>query len=66
MPIAAFLTCIFVAYVIKPDVIINEVESSGEFKRKSLFLVMIKYIAPVCIIAILIFSIMEGMGIITV
>jgi len=66
MPIAAFLTCIFVAYVIKPETIINEVESSGKFKRKPLFLVMIKYIAPICIIAILIFSILEGMGIITV
>ena len=66
MPIAAFLTCIFVAYVIKPEAIINEVESSGKFKRKPLFLVMIKYIAPICIIAILIFSILEGMGIITV
>lgn len=66
MPIAAFLTCIFVAYIIKPDVIINEIESSGKFKRKSLFLVMIKYIAPICIIAILIFSILEGMGMITV
>lgn len=66
MPIAAFLTCIFVAHVIKPDVIINEVESSGKFKRKSLFLVMIKYLAPICIVAILIFSIMEGMGFITV
>ncbi|WP_216697416.1 sodium-dependent transporter [Anaerostipes faecalis] len=66
MPIAAFLTCIFVAYIIKPDVIINEVESSGEFKRKPLFLVMIKYLAPICIIAILVFSIMEGLGFITV
>ena len=66
MPIAAFLTCIFVAYIIKPDVIINEVESSGEFKRKPLFLVMIKYLAPICIIAILVFSIMEGLGLITV
>ena len=66
MPIAAFLTCIFTAYVIKPDVIVNEVESSGKFHRKSLFLVMIKYIAPLCIIAILIFSVLEGLGIITV
>lgn len=66
MPVAAFLICIFVAYVVKPDVVINEVESSGKFKRKSLFLVMIKYLAPICIIAILIFSIMEGMGMITV
>lgn len=66
MPIAAFLTCIFVAYVTKPTIIINEVESSGKFKRKSLFLIMVKYLAPLCIIAILIFSVFEGLGIITV
>ena len=66
MPIAAFLTCIFVGYIIKPKEIINEVESSGEFKRKPLFLVMIKYIAPICIVAILVFSVLEGLGFITV
>lgn len=66
MPIAAFLTCIFVAYVTKPTIIINEVESSGKFRRKSLFLIMVKYLAPICIIAILIFSVFEGLGIITV
>lgn len=66
MPIAAFLTCIFAAYIIKPQMIIDEVESSGKFHRKSLFLVMIRYIAPICILAILAFSILEGMGFITV
>lgn len=66
MPIAAFLTCIFVAYIIKPKVIVDEVEGSGSFKRKSLFLVMIKYIAPICIVAILVFSVLEGLGFITV
>ena len=66
MPIAAFLTCIFVGYIIKPKEIIDEVESSGEFKRKPLFLVMVKYIAPICIVAILVFSVLEGLGFITV
>ena len=66
MPIAAFLTCLFVGYIIKPKVIVDEVESSGEFKRKSLFLIMVKYIAPICIVAILVFSVLEGLGFITV
>ena len=66
MPIAAFLTCIFVGYIIKPKEIIDEVEVSGEFKRKPLFLVMVKYIAPICIVAILVFSVLEGLGFITV
>ena len=47
-------------------VIVDEVESSGEFKRKSLFLIMVKYIAPICIVAILVFSVLEGLGFITV
>ena len=62
----AFLTCLFVGYIIKPKVIVDEVESSGEFKRKSLFLIMVKYIAPICIVAILVFSVLEGLGFITV
>ena len=66
MPIAAFLTCLFVGYIIKPKVIVDEVESSGKFKRKSLFLIMVKYIAPICIVAILVFSVLEGLGFITV
>ena len=36
------------------------------FKRKPLFLVMVKYIAPICIVAILVFSVLEGLGFITV
>ena len=63
MPIVAFLTCIFVGYIIKPKAIIEEVELTGKFKAKTLFTVVIKYIAPVCILLILGFSVLEGMGI---
>ena len=63
MPIVAFLTCIFVGYVIKPKTLTDEIESSGKFKRKKMFVVIIKYIAPVCIILILISSILDAMGI---
>ncbi len=66
MPIVALITCILVGYVIKPNAIIEEIELSGKFKRKTLFTIMIKYIAPVFIVGILIFSILEGMGIIKV
>ena len=62
MPIVAFFTCIFVGYVIKPKSIIEEVESSAKFTGKGLFTVVIKYIAPVCIVLILISSILEAMG----
>ena len=33
MPIAAFLTCLFVGYIIKPKVIVDEVESSGNLRE---------------------------------
>ena len=62
MPIVALLTCIFIGYAIKPKTIIDEVESSGGFKRKKLFTVMIKYVAPVFIVLILVFSVLEALG----
>lgn len=66
MPVVAFLTCVFVGFVIKPKTIIDEVERNGKFGMKSFYTIMIKYIAPVCLIAILIFAVMEAMGLITV
>ena len=64
MPLVALATCIFVGYIIKPNSIIDEVEHGGEkFKSKKLFVVMIKYIAPVFIVLILISSVLEGFGI---
>ncbi len=66
MPVVAFITCILVGYVIKPKAIIEEVELNGKFSGKKLFTVVIKYIAPVCIVAILIFSVMEALGFIKV
>ena len=66
MPIAAIGTCIFVGYVIKPRTLIEEVEVNGKFKMKKFYSVMVKYIAPVCLVAILIFAVMEALGMITV
>ena len=62
MPIAAFFTCLCVGYFVKPKWVIDEVELNGKFKGKTLFTVMIKYIAPVCILLILITSILDAMG----
>mgnify|MGYP002694484686 CR=1 FL=1 len=63
MPIVALLTCIFVGYVIKPKTIIDEIELNGKFKRKKIFIVLIKYIAPICILLILISSCLDALGI---
>ncbi len=65
MPIVAFLTCIFVGFVIKPKAIEEEIELSGRFKYKALFNVMIKYAAPVFLLLILGSSILSAFGIIS-
>ena len=66
MPIVALATCILVGYVVKPKALIEEIELNGKFKRKTLFTVIIKYVAPVCIVGILVFSVLEGLGVIKV
>ena len=63
MPIVAFLTCIFVGYVIGAKSISEEVGLNGKFKMEKLFTVMIKYIAPICLVAILVSSVLDGLGI---
>ena len=63
MPIVAFLTCVFVGYVIKPKSIVDEIEILAPFKRKRLFEMVIKYLAPICIVLILISSVLDAFGI---
>lgn len=67
MPIVAFFTCIFVGYVIKPKSVIDEMERNGNsFKLKKMFTVIIKYVAPICIVLILAFSVLSAFGIVNV
>ena len=66
MPVVAFLTCVFVGFIVKPKTITDEVESSTKkFKSKKFYVVMIKYIAPVLVLLILISSVLNALGIIT-
>jgi len=46
MPVVALFTCIFIGYFLKPKAIIEEVEIGGEFKAKTLFTIVIKYLLP--------------------
>ena len=66
MPIIALFTCILVAYFIKPKAVIDEVSLSGKFRQKQMFSVMIKYVTPVCLVVILVFAVLEGVGVISV
>ncbi len=63
MPITAILTCVFVGFVIGTKSLTDEIELSGKFKQKKMFEVVIKYVAPLCILLILISSILDGLGI---
>ncbi len=48
MPFISFLTCVFVGWIIKPQWIIDEMESSGHtFHRKKLYAFVIRYLAPI-------------------
>lgn len=66
MPIVAMLTCIFVGFIVKPKTVIDEVENNGSFKEKKFYVVMLKWIAPICLALILIFAVSEALGFITV
>ena len=67
MPIVAFFTCVLIGFVAKPKTVIDEVKvTDGKFKSEKLFVVMIKWIAPIFILAILAFSVAEGLGFVSV
>lgn len=54
MPVVAILTCILIGWIAKPKTIIDEVTKNGEkFRRKNLYIVMIKFLAPVLLFALL-------------
>lgn len=63
MPVVAIGTCILVGWLTKPQMIIDEVEKSGcKFGRRKLYIVMIKYIAPILLLILL----LKSLGILTI
>lgn len=54
MPVVAIGTCILVGWILKPKAIIDEITRNGEsFARKNLYVVMVKYVAPVLLTILL-------------
>ncbi len=48
MPFIALLSTILIGWVMKPEFVIEEMERNGEkFRRKKLYRIMIRYVAPV-------------------
>lgn len=57
MPTVALLSCILIGWVVKPQTIIDEVTIGGyKFVRKKLYIVMVKFVAPVLLAALLLQS----------
>lgn len=62
MPLAALATCLLVVRVAGLACIAKEVEQSSAFKRKKMYHGFMKYLAPVCIAIILLSSIANVFG----
>ena len=65
MPLAALATCILILRVVGIDGMEKEIEQSSPFRRKKLYRVFIKYFATICLIIILLSSIANVLGIIS-
>lgn len=73
MPLVALATAIFIGYFIKPKTVIDEIElpedeggTGAKFKLKGLFEIVIRYVAPVFLVAILVSSILDVFGIVKI
>ena len=54
MPIVEIGTCILIGWILSPETIIKEATKNGEkFGRKALFILMIKFVAPVMLVTLL-------------
>lgn len=57
MPIVAIATCILVGWVVKPKMVMDEATKNGEkFGRKGLYVLMVKYVAPVLLMVLLLMA----------
>ena len=57
MPLLAIGTCILIGWVVKPKTVIDEATKNGErFRRRKMYYVMVKYIAPALLVILLLGS----------
>lgn len=64
IPVCAFGTCVFVGWFFKPKRVYAEIEQNGAFpfRFKGIYAVLIRFVAPVSIIAILLVSLIGGVS----
>ncbi|HJJ78628.1 MAG TPA: hypothetical protein O0X62_02560, partial [Methanocorpusculum sp.] len=54
LPVVVILTCILIGWIVKPKIVIDEIEDGGHtFKMKKIYLFVLKYFAPLAIAVIL-------------
>lgn len=57
MPVVGLLTCLLIGWVVKPKTVVDEITRNGEhFVRKTLYIIMIKFLCPVLLFVILLAS----------
>lgn len=58
MPLVALLTCILIGWIVKPEVVIDEVTEGGyRFGRRRLYIIMMKFVAPILLVILLLQSV---------
>lgn len=62
MPLVALLSTVFIGFILTPQVVVDEVMLSSEFRRRRMYEVFVKWIAPVLVAAILLSSVLQGLG----
>ena len=63
MPIVAIGTCILIGWVVGPRVVLDEVEKTGKkLGRRGLYVVMIKFVAPILLLILL----LKSIGVLTI
>lgn len=62
MPVVAIGTCILIGWIVKPSTVVEEVEKNGQkMGRKRLYVVMLRFIAPILLMILL----LKSLGILT-
>ena len=58
MPVLSIGTCILIGWILKPRTVIDEATKNGEkFGRKALYVIMVRFIAPVMLFGLLLVSV---------
>ena len=62
MPVVAIGTCILIGWILKPKMVIDEVEKNGnKMGRKGMYIVMVKYVTPILLLLLL----LKSLGVVT-